>query len=91
MVSELLTAIAVAGALTGAGLNAARSWYQAPETEKWSWKKFLGGMTSGGLAALGLINFLTIPEQSANGFIALFIANALMGAGASTGINQLHK
>lgn len=75
----------------GAGLNAGRAWYQAPEGERFSWKKFLGGLTSGGLAALGVVNFVTLPEQATQGLVALFIGNALLGAGASTALSQLHK
>ena len=91
MASEMIALIAVAGALVGAGLNAGRAWYQSPDTEKFSWKKFLGGLTSGGLAAIGVVNFLTLPDQAAQGLVALFIGNALLGVGASTSVAQLHK
>ena len=90
MVAETLVAIAVAGALTGAGLNAARSWWQTEEA-KWSWKKFIGGLVSGSISSLAVINFVALPEQASQGLIALFIGNALLGAGASTAFHQLHR
>jgi hypothetical protein len=46
---------------------------------------------SGSLSAIGVINFLTLPEQAAEGLVALFIGNALLGAGASTALAQIHK
>lgn len=88
MVAEAVAALAVAGALTGAGLNAIRAWYQAPEDEKFSWKRFSGGLLSGGLAALALVNFLQINVDEAGGYIATFIGFALQGAGASTLISK---
>jgi hypothetical protein len=91
MVTETVAIIAVSGALLGAALNSVRAWYQAPDTEHFSWRKFVAGLTSGSLAALGVINFVTLPEQAAEGLVALFIGNALLGAGASTALAQVHK
>lgn len=91
MVAESIALIAVIGALAGAGLNAVRAWYQAPEEEKFSWKKFVGGLVSGGLAAVAVVSFTTLPEQAAEGNIALFVGNMLLGAGASTVIAKAHE
>lgn len=89
MVTEVIAAIAVAGALTGAGLNSIRAWWQSPDTEKFSVKMFFGGLASGGLAALALINFTTITAES--GYIALFIQHALLGVGSSTLLAKAHE
>lgn len=89
MVSDLIAMIAVTGALTGAALNAIRAWYQAPEAETFSWKMFVGGLISGGLAALALINFSSLTDQA--GLPALFISNALIGVGASTLVAKAHE
>ena len=89
MVSEVIAAIAVSGALTGAALNSIRAWYQSPETEKFSVKMFFGGLASGGMAALALINFQTLAADA--GFIALFISNALLGVGTSTLLSKAHE
>jgi hypothetical protein len=91
MVSESIAVIAVTGALVGAALNAIRAWYQAPDGEKFSWKKFGAGLVSGGLSALGVLSFVTLPEQAAHGNVALFVGNMLLGAGASTALAKAHE
>lgn len=91
MVSEIIAAVAVSGALIGAALNSIRAWYQAPEAEGFSKKKFVGALISGGMAALALINFSQLAALAAEGYIALFITNALVGVGASTLIHKSHE
>jgi len=91
MVTELVSLIAVLGATVGAGLNAARAWWDAPDTEKFSWRKFVGGLVSGSVAAFALINFTAIGDTvSSSGYIGLFIIEALAGAGTSTLFSKLH-
>ena len=89
--SETIAVIAVLAALTGAGLNAVRAWYQAPETEKFSFKKFAGGLISGGLAAVALVNFSNLDVSGPGGVVALFISNALLGVGTSTLVAKAHE
>lgn len=91
MVTETIAAIAVGGALTGAALNSVRAWYDAPEEETFSKKKFVGGLVVGGLAALGIVNFGEIATTSANGIVALFVTMALAGAFAASAVSKLHK
>lgn len=88
--SEIVALVAVLAAVTGAGLNAVRAWYQAPETEKFSPKKFFGGLISGALSALAVVSFLELNVEAAGGYVALFVSHALMGAGASLGMAKLH-
>jgi len=89
--NETIALVAITAAVFGAGLNAIRSWYQAPDTEKFSWRKFAGGLISGGLAAAALVNFANLDVSGSGGIVALFVTNALMGAGVSTAIAKAHE
>jgi len=91
MVADSIALLAVGGALTGAGLNSIRAWLQAPDTEKFSFKKLFGGLTASIIPALAVINFLSLDPQSAGGNVALFITMALAGAGATAVVSKAHE
>ena len=90
MVAEAVALIAVSGALAGAGLNSIRAWYQAPDTEKFSWKKFAGGLIASAIPALAVVNFSALNNMAAEGMVALWVVMALAGAGASTLVSKAH-
>ena len=91
MVSETIALIAVFGALTGAGLNSLRAYLQAPESEKFSFRKCFGGLVSALLPAMAVVGFADLDQLAATGIVALFVTEALAGAGISTILSQAHK
>lgn len=89
MVTEVIAAVAVSGALVGAALNCVRAWYQA--NEPFSFKKFAGGLISSMIPALAVVNFVNLDSQASLGIVALFVSQALAGAGASTLLSKVHE
>jgi hypothetical protein len=89
--SEIVAVVAVFAALVGAGLNAIRAWYQAPEDEKFSWRKFSGGLVSGGLSAVAVVSFLELNVEAVGGYVALIVSHILLGVGASTLVAKAHE
>lgn len=93
MVSETIALIAVLGSLTGAGLNAVRSYQQNPDPAvKFSYRKLFGAFLASTIPALATINFVALAD-TANmaGITGLFVLMALAGAGASVVVSASHK
>lgn len=92
MVTELVAAVAVFGALIGAAANSTRAYLQSPESEKFSPRLFFGSLLAAMIPALAGISFGTLAGiAGANGLIGLFIMTAFSGTGASMVVSAAHK
>lgn len=90
MVSEIVSLVALGGAITGAVLKTLQGKFESGK--KYNPRLLFGALIGAGLTSIGAVNLLGVQEEIGTyGFVGLFAISIILGAGAASIGRVLNK
>jgi hypothetical protein len=86
MTTELVALIAVLSTVAGAGLVVLRDWWNTPAGTPVNLKSLAKNLVIAGLAALTIVNIVSLPDPNGSGFLwtGIVVSGIISGAGVKT-------